>query len=477
MTRTKLPSFLKDNRVILSLAYLAVFILFVIALLLKLDLFLWLISAGILALGLTYFTFKYRALVLTMILLIIISWVVPISKGELTVTYLHTIIILIVFFGILTLTIYDRDKTESNIKHEEDLFNEEFGKLSDDLKKKLDLYRARAHTLESYTSIEKAFVELNEHTKAEDILDVAAKKIYRIINKGTEYIFFRKSNQFKLIAGFPPNFRERIDAKTIDFNSGIYEYMQTEKRAVEIDDISKEFQFKDIQAVPGSQSLIANPLVINDKVAGFIKLDSREVARFDYNDLRVLSIMSDLISLSLTNSMYLDEITNLATKDSLTGFQVRRAFMEKLEIMLTEAKEQDLKVSLIFMDIDHFKNFNDTYGHLAGDKILSSLGRFILDELRDLDLVGRYGGEEFAVALQHTSIESAFKIAERLRTKIENLNIEFNGITHKITISQGIAEFHKDNFTLEQLIEAADKALYIAKKQGRNKTTTFDGKL
>lgn len=163
-----------------------------------------------------------------------------------------------------------------------------------------------------------------------------------------------------------------------------------------------------------------------------------------------------------------------ARTDSLTKLANRRAFDDELRRRHSEATRTAGPMSLLLMDIDHFKRFNDTHGHLAGDEVLRSVGAQLADTCRDMDLPCRYGGEEFAVIMPATSISDARKAAERVRAAVEKLNIVFDEKQLKVTTSIGLAEL-TDGCTTAQLIRRADDALYQSKDAGRNCGHWHDG--
>ncbi|HXZ94801.1 MAG TPA: diguanylate cyclase [Dehalococcoidia bacterium] len=163
-----------------------------------------------------------------------------------------------------------------------------------------------------------------------------------------------------------------------------------------------------------------------------------------------------------------EKLEQLATLDSLTGLYNRRAILGKLRELINLANRYKEDFSLIMLDIDHFKKINDRYGHLAGDEVLEEIATLIHRNIRDTDIVGRYGGEEFIIILPKTNLSSAWVVAERLRSIIEKTELKDSaGNTFTITISQGLAggERGEDAYSL---ISRADEALYKAKEKGRN---------
>lgn len=158
----------------------------------------------------------------------------------------------------------------------------------------------------------------------------------------------------------------------------------------------------------------------------------------------------------------------LALIDELTGLNNRRAFFVQGNHIFKQAVRFEHPISVIMMDIDYFKNINDSYGHSAGDKVLQSIAKLLKNIIREVDVAGRMGGEEFSFVLTETGTDEAIKLAERLRLEIENTIIEYKEQTIQVTASLGICSSPVKNETLETLLTKADDALYIAKRSGRN---------
>lgn len=164
-----------------------------------------------------------------------------------------------------------------------------------------------------------------------------------------------------------------------------------------------------------------------------------------------------------------------ARTDPLTGLANRRAFDGEIQREWAEWQRLQTFFSLILVDIDHFKNFNDTHGHLAGDEVMRRIGALLAGASREMDIVCRYGGEEFAVILPNTPLESACSVAERMRTEVEAADILFEGKSLRVTISLGAAQVRVEETDVEQLIKRADNALYRSKEAGRNCGHWHDG--
>ncbi len=168
-------------------------------------------------------------------------------------------------------------------------------------------------------------------------------------------------------------------------------------------------------------------------------------------------------------SAYHDEIYRLSITDNLTGIPNRRALRDELTREFSRARRHTLPTSFLMLDIDRFKDVNDTYGHLAGDAVLARVARTVRAATRDGDTVARYGGEEIAVLMPQTELAEAAAVAERVRTAIESLVTEYRSLEVQVTVSVGCAAIRPGDTTLDDLVERADGKLYEAKAAGRNR--------
>ena len=182
-----------------------------------------------------------------------------------------------------------------------------------------------------------------------------------------------------------------------------------------------------------------------------------------YKEKEVAIVVLDDVT-ELTESKL--RLEKMVATDYLTGVYNRRHLFSELNNLVISSERYKTKLSLLMIDIDHFKKINDTYGHQIGDKALIKVAHFLKETLRKCDIVGRYGGEEFMIILPHTGIDQAYHCAERIRKKVEKLDL---GIPHNLTISSGVSEYY-DGSSVNDLIRKADLLLYEAKSKGRNRT-------
>jgi diguanylate cyclase (GGDEF)-like protein len=182
--------------------------------------------------------------------------------------------------------------------------------------------------------------------------------------------------------------------------------------------------------------------------------------------LLVTVIVVAIVSVALRR--YQARITALATTDQLTELLNRRGFDLLASQALQEARRNQSQLCALMLDLDNFKELNDSHGHQAGDQVLRGFARNLRDDLRQADILCRWGGEEFALLLKDTSVEQARVLAQKIRQRTEQSEFEYNGSTLHVTTSIGLAQLHTDE-SLEQLLARADRALYRAKQGGRNR--------
>jgi diguanylate cyclase (GGDEF)-like protein len=160
-------------------------------------------------------------------------------------------------------------------------------------------------------------------------------------------------------------------------------------------------------------------------------------------------------------------------QDPQSGLYNRRFMEESLQREILRAARKQAQIGIIMADLDHFKKFNDVYGHAAGDKIISQMGKLLKDKFRGSDIACRYGGEEFLVILPESSLEDTVKRADRLREEIKKMELVFQGqILGAITISMGVASYPVNGTRMEELLRVSDTALYKAKQEGRDKVVS-----
>ncbi|MBL7085316.1 MAG: sensor domain-containing diguanylate cyclase [Candidatus Omnitrophica bacterium] len=241
------------------------------------------------------------------------------------------------------------------------------------------------------------------------------------------------------------------------------------------DEVSKKVK-DPICALLKTEHFVTVPLKAKDKTIGVILVDNiftKEAITKD--DIRILTMFANQAGLAIENSHLYEKTVSLSHSDSLTNLINHGRFQYLLSRELKNTAKEKKPLSLVMIDIDNFKNFNDTLGHPTGDKVLINIAKILKKTCRSSDILARYGGEEFVVVLSDTNKESAWGLAERLRQAIEGFNFPGQEVqpNKNLTISLGLASFPEDAKIKGELISKTDSALYQAKAAGKNRTHIY----
>jgi diguanylate cyclase (GGDEF)-like protein len=239
------------------------------------------------------------------------------------------------------------------------------------------------------------------------------------------------------------------------------------------------FVEKDLSSAPECLRLFAEassrmsiPLVSFGQMLGVLTLYSSQRNAFRESELQPLEAVADICASAIQNAHYVERIRQLSYLDGLTGIFNRRFFEMRIVEEMERARRGETGMGVVMVDIDQFKKLNDEFGHLLGDEVLRQVSSLFHQNLRKIDVVCRYGGEEFAILLTQTSATHALSVAEKLRKMVEEW--QFPGVPRTVTISAGVAAFPDHGASRDELIRAADNALYAAKQAGRNRVC-FNG--
>lgn len=214
-------------------------------------------------------------------------------------------------------------------------------------------------------------------------------------------------------------------------------------------------------------SRMSIPLISFGQTLGVLSLHSNERNAFRASELQSLESVADICASSIQNAHYVERIRQLSYLDGLTGIFNRRFFELRIMEEIERARRGGSGMAVVMADIDQFKRLNDEFGHLLGDEVLRQVSSLFHQQLRKIDVVCRYGGEEFAILLTQTNAEHAMGVAEKLRKMVESW--QFPGVPRTVTLSAGVAAFPDHGRTRDELIRAADNGLYAAKQSGRNR--------
>jgi diguanylate cyclase (GGDEF)-like protein len=224
------------------------------------------------------------------------------------------------------------------------------------------------------------------------------------------------------------------------------------------------------------KSHLTLPLVIEGEIIGCISINSDQANMYNVPRLQFFSVFGYQMAASLKHIQRFSTVKKEAIYDTLTDLFNRRYFEERLSAEAQKAFESESNLSIIMVDIDHFKKVNDTFGHDGGDKVLREIASLLKNSVRKHDTVARYGGEEFVLLLPGAPLDPTNMVAERIRRSVENTSFDMGQTQIHITISLGISNFpiHRMK-SKEELVKMADLALYEAKRGGRNRVCIFRG--
>lgn len=337
--------------------------------------------------------------------------------------------------------------------------------------------RATEKELKRLKAITRIHHSIGTNLRLEEISRILVRELVEIVNCDMCAILLIKNNKVEILAetGFPKTFGKL----NFDLDMPAINYIVQTKECISTNDVLNSTATSCLPKGYSMQSLICTPIMANNEVHGIIHLDSLKKNAFDEDDIELTKLLANEVSIAIERSFLYSQIWDISVRDGLTECFNRRKFDVDIVAEIANAKQHRDPLSMLMMDIDWFKNYNDFYGHPKGDIALKQVSTTLISNLRPLDHVYRYGGEEFAVLLPDTNRKEALLIAERLRRLIEKEDIEGEKESQpnsQLTISIGVAIFPIDANKESRLIEAADSALYKAKQAGRNKVCIYNKK-
>lgn len=308
-----------------------------------------------------------------------------------------------------------------------------------------------------------------------EVLNIVMDKISELLHpKNWSLLLLNEESRelrFEIVVG-PGS--EKIKDLRLKLGEGVAGWVARERRPLLVADASKDPRFwKKADEVSSftTQSIVCVPLVTRGKCLGVIELINEvEQKRFVEDDLLVLTTLADYTAIAIENAIFFNRVQELTITDDLTKLYNSRFLHSRLEYEVERAKRFKNPLSMIFLDLDFFKEVNDSFGHLCGSQLLKEVAQLIIGMTRNVDMVCRYGGDEFIIMMPETQKENAVVVAEKIRVTIREATfLRDDGINVRLTGSFGVACFPEDARDKDGLIQMADNAMY------RVKTTTKDG--
>ncbi len=299
----------------------------------------------------------------------------------------------------------------------------------------------------------------------------------RVVNYHTGVVYlWEEEQQILTPTAIRSPFAEQLKDIYYSMGEGLVGHVAQTKHPEIVYDAKKDWE---LRSMPGLnqflRSLLIIPLTVDNKLIGVVAVGKKEPYTFGPKQLQILSSLGGQVAVAMANAILYKKIEKLAITDGLTKVYNHRYFYKKIEEETERARRYGSIYSLIMLDLDSFKKFNDKYGHRAGDIALYNVAQILKANTRTIDVVSRYGGEEFAVLLPETDSSRAKLVAERIRQAVQDAYFHVSEDQPPVhtTASIGIATCPQNSLNVNEIIEFADKALYYSKEMGRNKVSIW----
>jgi len=345
--------------------------------------------------------------------------------------------------------------------------------LNSKCRKTENLNLALSERLARYQGLREIGESFSAKIQLEEIYQLAVDTAYDVIPDSDMALLFmvdERSHKLLLVASKMSSRLPAIKSKNGDiFDRWVFK----ERQPLNVTDVETDFRFdyRPLSTERPFKSLISVPLISQSRIIGILRINGREIDTYSFDDLRLLDFISDVVSSAVNNARLYSTTEELSIRDSLTEFYNHRYLRQRLEEETKRAQITKTDLSLIMFDIDHFKDYNDKYGHSAGDKVLLGISRILKRNIGKGGIVARYGGEEFVIILPNTPKVTARLLAEHIREDISSFVFTLRRKETRVTISAGVVAYAYADKVVddEELIKKADFCLYKAKKEGRNR--------
>jgi diguanylate cyclase (GGDEF)-like protein len=292
------------------------------------------------------------------------------------------------------------------------------------------------------------------------------------------YLIFLDNHRIVKYTGMIKDRGRRIAVEDIPASVGIVNWLQREYESarssgrglsLDLSMLASEFLRED----DSSSTVVSAPLIAKNSLFGIIiAINDPERRRFTDDDIHLLTVMANQAAIAFENYILYKKLEVESSSDGRTGVYNYRFLIRSIKLEMKRARRFAYPCAFVMIDVDNLKEYNDRNGHLSGSRALRDIAQVITRNCREIDLVAKYGGDEFALLLPHTGLDGALRLGERMLKAIRRF--KFDGVRPElITCSMGVAVFPDDAGTVETLIERADAALYLAKSRGKNSIMSY----
>lgn len=351
--------------------------------------------------------------------------------------------------------------------------------LETEIQEEESAIRSFEEKIVNYSQLKGLTERLGMCLSLEETVETLSQDMDRLFGKDERtiilYLFHSKTGELGISCSCKGQMRVNIKSKRGDiFDQWTVKTMQP----LLVEDAKKDYRFDAEKIAAGEElrpirSLISAPMMVGHNALGILRVDSPREDDFTTEDLRFLTTIGDVGAMAVENARLYEDVEELAVKDGLTGLYLRRYLLERLPEEFSRHLRRKGEAAFLMFDLDKFKDYNDKFGHMAGDIVLRAVGMLLAEFFKQPGaLVCRYGGEEFAVFLPDCSKKKAAAWADEIREKIAAQTIILRREKTNISVSVGAAVFPGDATNVKELIYKADAALYKAKEQGRNRVCT-----
>jgi diguanylate cyclase (GGDEF)-like protein/PAS domain S-box-containing protein len=339
------------------------------------------------------------------------------------------------------------------------------------------LFESAQHRAAEAETLRQAASAVNSALALNEVLDKILEQLETVIPYDSAAIFLVEEDHISMKAGRGLADLAELMARQYPLEDRLFMAVEASGQPVVLEDAQTDPRFERWGNYSEIHGWIGLALRVREEKIGYLTIDSHQLGAYHISDGELAQAFADEVAIAIENARLFEQVQRLAITDPLTGLYNRRYFFEAAHREFERARRYNSPLSVIMIDLDHFKDINDTYGHLAGDRVLVAVATRSRQSLREVDVLARYGGEEFIYLLPQTGLEGACLLAERLRACIMDQPVDSGSQHISVTASIGLAEVKADCPDLQALIHRADQALYATKHTIRGTITVWQDEL